>query len=171
MPANIEIKARVEDLTALRAAAESLCDGPAELLCQEDHFFSIPDGRLKLRILGDGRGELISYRRADAPGPRPSHYLIAPIGDPAALKEILAPLLGVLGVVRKRRWLYRAGGARIHLDRVEGLGDFVEVEVVLRPGQPEDDAILVARRLMERLGIAGDQLVGGAYLDLLGTES
>jgi predicted adenylyl cyclase CyaB len=83
------------------------------------------------------------------------------------MRTILTSILGVLGVVRKRRWLYRTGQTRIHLDRVEGLGEFMELEVVLGPGQTEAEGIGVARGLMNRLGIAEDQLVEAAYLDLL----
>ena len=134
MPANIEIKARVSGLASIRAAIEPLADGPAQILDQEDIFFAAPDGRLKLRTFADGNGELIRYRRSDIAGPRTSRYTIAPTTAPEALRAILSSVLGVLGVVRKRRWLYMVGQTRVHLDEVEGLGEFVELEVVLRPG-------------------------------------
>jgi predicted adenylyl cyclase CyaB len=146
---------------------EALSDAPVEILDQEDTFFTTPQGRMKLRVLGTNSGQLISYRREDVPGPRPSRYLIAPTGDPTALKEILTSVCGVLGVVRKRRCLYRIGQTRIHLDRVSGLGDFIELEVVLRPDQAESEGMQIAAQLMERLGIAADQLVEKAYLDLV----
>ena len=167
MPANVEIKARVPDPERLRAAAEALGDTPVEALDQEDTFFAAPEGRLKLRDFGDGTGELILYRRPDLSGPKTSNYTIAPTSNPGALKAILSFVLGAIGVVRKRRLLYRVGQTRIHLDRVEGLGAFVELEVVLRPGQPEAEGTRIAEDLMDRLGIAEDQLVEGAYIDLL----
>jgi predicted adenylyl cyclase CyaB len=167
MPTNIEIKARVHDLGQLRAVAESLADGPAEVIDQEDVFFATGEGRLKLRVFGPQRGELIHYRRPDRAGPKASHYRIAPTTDPAALREILSAVLRPDGVVKKRRWLYRVGQTRVHLDRVEGLGAFLELEVVLRPGQAESDGVAIARDLMGRLGVAEEQLVEGAYVDLL----
>ncbi len=168
MPSNIEIKARVTDLAQIRAGIEPLADGPAETLDQEDIFFRPSRGRLKLRILGDDSGELIHYHRSDVAGPKTSNYTIAPTSDPAALKAILTSVLGAIGVVRKRRWLYRLGQSRLHLDRVEGLGEFVELEVVLRPDQAEKDGIIIAGDLMARLGIAEGQLVEVAYIDLMG---
>lgn len=168
MPSNVEVKARVRDFDRLRAEVESLSDGPAEVIDQEDIFFETPSGRLKLRTLGDRYGELIAYYRPDSAGPKTSIYTIAPTTDPTALKTILTSVLGVLGVVRKRRWLYRVGQTRIHLDHVAGLGDFVEFEVVLRPDQPEGEGAAIARGLMDRLGIAEDQWVEKAYIDLLG---
>ncbi len=168
MPTNVEIKARVADLAPIRAAIEPLADGPAQVLDQEDIFFAAPDGRLKLRTFADGNGELIHYHRRDIAGPKISHHSIAPSTDPEALRAILSSALGVLGVVRKRRWLYMVGQTRVHLDRVEGLGDFVELEVVLRHGQAEEEGIVIAGGLMARLGIAEGQLVEMAYIDLMG---
>ena len=49
------------------------------------------------------------------------------------MKTILEQILPVTGSVRKRRLVYHVGQTRVHLDRVEGLGDFLELEVVLRP--------------------------------------
>jgi adenylate cyclase class IV len=109
MPSNIEIKARVSDLGTIRRLVETISDRPVELLNQEDIFFAAQRGRLKLRILGEQRAELIYYQRDDAPGPKPSHYLIAPTSDPETLKAILTSVLQVVGVVRKRRWLYLVG--------------------------------------------------------------
>lgn len=164
---NIEIKARVPDMERLESDAAAFSDTPVEILDQEDIFYSVPDGRLKLRILADDHGELIHYFRGDDVGPRPSRYIIAPTEAPAALRAILDGVLPIIGTVRKQRRLYRVGPTRIHLDRVEGLGDFMELEVVLYPGQDESDGVAIAETLMERLGIARDQLVPDAYIDLL----
>ena len=123
MPANIEIKARVPDLAAIRQRVEPIADGPAEILDQEDVFFTVPAGRLKLRILGPERGELILYHRADVAGPKSSNYRIAPTSDPEALREILTQVLPTLAVVRKRRWLYHVGQTRVHLDQVARSGN------------------------------------------------
>ena len=166
VPSNIEIKARVGDLRTIRALVEPLADHSVEVLDQEDTFFAAQSGRLKLRILGEQRAELIYYQRDDAPGPKPSHYLIAPTTNPEALRAILTSVLQVVGVVRKRRWLYLVGQTRVHLDDVEGLGAFVELEVVLRPDQPEANGVVIAKDLMAKLGIAGEHLVEAAYIDL-----
>jgi predicted adenylyl cyclase CyaB len=167
MPRNVEIKARLGELAAIRRAIERIADGPAQILDQEDIFFRIASGRLKLRILGPGHGELILYHRADSAGPKTSEYRVAPTSDPAALRAILAAILPTLGVVIKRRWLYLVGQTRVHLDQVEGLGEFVELEVVLRADQDEVEGASIARALMDRLGITQQQLVDKAYVDLL----
>jgi adenylate cyclase len=144
-----------------------LSDSPCEEIAQEDTFFPTPTGRLKLRVLGPDRGELIFYQRPDSADPKPSHYRLATVKDPASLGAVLAAALGVRGVVRKRRRLYLIGRTRVHLDQVEDLGDFIELEVVLGAGEAVSRGEAVAAELMDRLGIAGADLVRGAYLDLL----
>ena len=131
MPRNVEIKARVRRPAELHRRAANLADGPPTLIRQRDTFYAAASGRLKLRDFGDGHGELIAYQRPDREGPKTSSYLIAPTGDPAALHAALAAALGVRGVVVKERTLLLSGRTRIHLDRVEGLGEFLELEVVV----------------------------------------
>jgi len=164
---NIEIKAHVLDTGRLSATVEAMSDTAAEVLNQQDVFFEVATGRLKLRIMGDGRGELIHYDRPDIDGPKVSRYLIAPTTAPAVLLTILSRVLPIVGTVRKQRLLFRVGQTRIHLDEVEDLGDFVELEVVLRSDQTEEEGVAIAEDLMSRLEIPREQLVRRAYMDLL----
>ena len=170
MARNVEIKARIDSVELLLPRARALADGDATLIEQDDTFFACAHGRLKLRDFGDGRGELIHYERADTAGPKLSDYVRAPTDDPDALRDALTRAQGansVLGRVRKTRWLLMVGQTRIHLDRVQGLGDFIELEVVLRDGQSAADGEAIAEALMDQLGIARNQRLAGAYLDLL----
>ena len=167
MPANIEIKARVRDLECLRSRAEKISTTPCETIDQEDIFFQVPTGRLKLRSFPAGHAELIFYQREDTEGPKRSTYQLVPVEAHAALKAALTAALGVRGVVAKRRWLYLAGQTRIHLDSVAGLGDFMELEVVLRPTQTDAEGAAIAAELMAQLGVASHDLIEGAYIDLI----
>jgi adenylate cyclase class IV len=169
MPTNVEIKARIPSVDALLPRALSLAgDGAApQQLHQDDTFFHVPRGRLKLRVFGDGTGELIHYHRPDAEGPKASDYEITPVADPDTLRSVLARACGIRGRVVKDRTLVLAGQTRIHLDRVDRLGDFLELEVVLREGQTETEGTAIAHRLLEALGVPADALLSGAYLDLL----
>jgi predicted adenylyl cyclase CyaB len=164
---NIEIKARIASIDAVLPRARALASGEAQLIAQDDTFFAVPHGRLKLREFADGSAELIHYQRADTLDAKLSDYRRVPVPDAAALREALARALGRLGRVRKQRWLLRAGQTRIHLDRVEGLGDFMELEVVLRDEQSEVDGVRIAEHLMPELGLARAERIAGAYLDLL----
>ncbi|MDB5806320.1 MAG: adenylate cyclase, class [Betaproteobacteria bacterium] len=166
MARNIEIKARIDSVEALGPRAAALADsGPTEI-CQDDTFFNCAQGRLKLRAFSDASGELIFYRRADAQGPKVSFYVRTPTADPQGLREALTLAHGQCGRVQKTRLLYLAGRTRIHLDRVAGLGDFLELEVVLEEGEELEAGTREAHALMAQLGVTPAQLVEGAYVDL-----
>jgi len=167
MPTNIEIKAHVRDLAGLRSRAEAVSDTPVQVIPQEDTFFHTPKGRLKLRQLQPDLAQLVYYERPDQDGPKRSNYHIFETHDPAGLKTTLSLALGVRGVVRKTRYLYLAGQTRIHLDDVEGLGQFMELEVVLQDGQSDADGQSIAEDLMDKLGVGTEDLLEGAYMDLL----
>lgn len=177
MPSNIEIKARVSDWEGTIARAEALSDAPCEILTQEDTFFRTARGRLKLRVFPVAEAQLIYYERPDDAGLKTSRYRIVPVRDPAAMKIILRAALGIQGIVRKQRHLYlvepqanngdRAGRTRIHLDRVQGLGDFLELEVFLPQDASPEPSEARARELMASLGVKAEDLVGGAYVDLM----
>ena len=167
MPQNIEIKARITHKEQLLARLTTLCPEPATLLAQEDTFFHSPQGRLKLRIFTTERGELIYYERPDTTGPKQSTYVRTTTEQPEALKMVLTMALGVRGMVRKQRHLYMLGQTRVHVDEVEGLGDFVELEVVLHPTQTVAEGTEIATALMQKLAIDNDALIAGAYIDLL----
>jgi adenylate cyclase len=167
MARNTEIKARVQGPVALQARARAVADHGPQLLLQDDTFFHCARGRLKLREFADGAAELIAYERPDATGPKTSDYIVTPVPDPAAMREALARSNGLRGRVRKQRTLYLVGATRVHLDHVEGLGHFMELEVVLQPDQSADDGQAIAHALMQQLGIPASALLAGAYIDLI----
>lgn len=167
MARNVEIKARVADLAALETRVRAIADsGPVEIF-QDDCFFQSPEGRLKLRDFGDGRGELIFYQRPDQSGPKHCHYEIAPTDRPDQLRLVLALAWGEAGRIRKNRRLYLVGRTRIHLDQVEGLGEFMELEVVLSDGESAASGQQEAKGLMAELGISAADLLECAYVDMV----
>ncbi len=170
MPHNIEIKAHVADRSGLEARVAGLAGTAPELILQDDTFFNCPSGRLKLRVFSATHAELIHYHRPDLPGPKPSDYRITPSSDPAGLREVLERAWGVLGRVVKRRTLYLIGQTRVHLDSVTDLGEFLELEVVLRADQSQQEGVAIASGLVEQLGIGRSDLIESAYLDLLQRE-
>src|SRR5665213_2523178 len=131
MPRNIEIKARIAGVAALRPLAARLADTDPTVIEQDDTFFACPHGRLKLRDQFAGGAELIFYQRADERGPKESFYLRVPVPDP------------------------------------EALGEFLELEVVLREGEAAAEGIAEAGRIMAQLGVTPQQLIQGAYVDHL----
>jgi predicted adenylyl cyclase CyaB len=166
MACNVEIKLHLRNPTAVLSAAARLSHTGARVLEQVDVFFAVPSGRLKLRTIRDEHCELIAYHRADRPGPRTSVYEIVPVNDGPGLHRVLGAALGERVVVRKTRRLFLAGQTRIHVDDVEGLGTFLELEVVLRADQDATEGSEVLRGVLDRLGAEGEE-VEGAYADLL----
>ena len=167
MARNVEIKARVADPKAMRSRVQSLGATEPEELMQTDTFFNVPVGRLKLREFAGGTGELIYYERPDAVGPKVSEYFRAPSSDPSSLRDVLARSLGERATVIKRREVFLLGQTRIHLDEVEGLGSFIEFEVVLRDGQSVSDGERIAAGLMDALSVSSADLLAHAYVDLI----
>lgn len=167
MARNIEIKARLHDRAAVEAKAAALAHHGPERIAQDDTFFRTQQGRLKPRTFEDGHGELIFYQRPDHTGPKTSFYLLSSTPEPDILRESLTQAWGQTGRVQKLRTLYLVGRTRVHLDEVQGLGAWLELEVVLQEGEPEELGVQEAHALMARFGISPDDCVQGAYVDLL----
>lgn len=167
MPRNIEIKAHIASVETLALKAAAIADqGPIEII-QDDTFFVCDNGRLKLRAFSKEQGELIFYRRPDRKGPKESYYLRSPTSEPETLRESLSLAYGQAGRVQKHRTLFMVGRTRVHLDRVAGLGHFLELEVVLAENEPGEVGVREAHKVMNRLGVEQSQLIEGAYVDLL----
>jgi len=165
---NVECKAHDSDPARTLARCVALGAIDAGVLAQRDTYFMARRGRLKLRVEeGALGGELIAYRRDDATDAVESGYVLAPVAAPEELAEALEAALGTAVVVSKRRRLFLWEGVRIHLDEVEDLGTFVELEAVL----PDAGDLATARaklaRLRLELGIADEALVSVGYADLL----
>jgi predicted adenylyl cyclase CyaB len=167
MPSNIEIKARVRDFDEIRQRAERLSNTPLQIIHQEDTFFNTEKGRLKLRVFAPDGAQLIYYMRSDQQGPKRSDYHIFETPNPKNLRRVLELAYGIRGVVKKTRYLYMVGQTRVHLDDVEGLGQFMELEVVMQAGQSDAEGQAIAEGLMTRLGVEKTDLREGAYMDLI----
>ncbi len=166
MAHNVEIKAFLDQPEALRERIAALADAGPTLLEQEDTFFHSRNGRLKLRKGGAG-AELIYYERSDSKAPTESAYLKMPVDDAPMTEAMLAVALDVRGTVKKKRELYQIGQTRVHIDDVDGLGSFLELEVELGSGQTTSDGEAIARQLIQELGLEEGALVAEAYIDLL----
>lgn len=168
---NLELKVVVDHLTSVRAAARALGADDGGLSQDVDVYYRVQHGRLKLRqTAGQPAATLIAYLRPDSPGSRYSDYQLVLAPDPPALHAALAQSLGVLATVSKERRLLLYGQTRIHLDRVAGLGNFVELEtVVAEPGEAEAEAEADSAHALvrDRLGLGDLVTVAGGYLDLL----
>ena len=167
MAKNIEIKARLKDLSSGLETAKTLSGKDPEIIHQEDFFFNCANGRLKLRMFSSSNGELIFYNRKNKKGPKTSEYFISKTVDPMGLKNVLYRSHGICGVVKKTRYLFLVGRIRIHIDQVENLGSYLEFEVVLSENENDEDGKKEAYRLMEQFGVKEEDLIDSAYVDLI----
>lgn len=169
MARNIEIKAALtrDEVLAIKRIAPKISDFGPEILLQTDTFFHVNCGRLKLREFANGSAELIAYDRPDQTGPKSSDYERVACPNPEELRSALTRSLGTRGRVVKRRELYLLGQTRIHLDTVESLGEFLELEVVMESHQNESAGVEEANRILKQLGIDTPNLISGAYIDLI----
>jgi len=167
MGQNLEIKAYATDFIGQSEIAQTLSGSVPEVIHQKDIFFNVPTGRLKLRVFTQDRAVLIYYNRSDQPGPKISQYELSETNDPEGLKNILESAYGIRNTVIKSRHLYISGRARIHFDKVDSLGEFIELEIVLSDSDQLTDGEKEAQKLMDQLGIKAEQLVEVAYVDLL----
>ena len=167
MPSNIEIKAHQRKDIDQETLAEQMSGSSAQTIRQKDTFFVCQRGRLKLREFADGHGELIAYHRPDTPDAKQSQYRIFHAENASALELTLRQAMQVRGVVSKTRRLWLVGQTRIHFDQVEGLGNFIELEVVMAPEDTVSQAQQVCQDLQDRLQIRTQDLIRDAYIDLL----
>jgi adenylate cyclase class IV len=179
---NIEIKCRCNDLEGVRNKALALGAKDMGVLEQVDTFYRAPTARLKLRetagpvaepggrATGHGRkAELISYRRPDVKGARGCDYVVCPVSDPDPLKTALGYAMEEAGVVSKKRHLLLLRSTRIHLDMVEGMGNFVELETVLS-GQTDEAGKKEMEGIAAGLGLKPEEAVPVPYVELLGNS-
>jgi predicted adenylyl cyclase CyaB len=166
MPQNIEVKARVSDVRLLLKNIAALGAKGPEILVQTDTFYNCPHGRMKLRECQGKSSEMVVYLRPDVKGAKTCDYARFPVSDPAHAKTILKASHGVLGVLEKKRQLYLIENTRIHVDEVKGLGNFMELEVVLK-NQTQAEGVEIAEKLMAQLGISKEDLISNAYIDML----
>ena len=166
---NIEIKARIDNLDAVRDRVIKIkheflgCDH------QVDTYFKTERGRMKLRESSLSGSYLIMYLRNDLSGPKRSVYQTLAVENAQGVKDLLSHLLGIHTVVEKEREIYLCENVRIHLDRVKDLGIFLEFEAVLNDQYPNRKAEKKkVYWLMETLGITENNLISTSYENLMG---
>jgi predicted adenylyl cyclase CyaB len=164
---NIEIKVAVSDFRRIRKALNALGATRAHpALRQTDWHFNVRGARLKLRRgATEPGGEVIIYRRPNTGGVRASGYVRLPASDCAGTRKLLTTMFGLRVCVRKRREVWLLKNARIHLDHVDRLGKFVEIEVIVTKGMSQAKALM--RGLLVSLHIEPSGLIAYSYAELV----
>jgi adenylate cyclase class 2 len=165
---NIEIKARCADASFIRnylLGQQAIFKGVDE---QTDTYFEVSNGRLKLRQ-GTIENSLIFYKRANSAGPKLSEVQLLQVEkDSDKLKDILEHANGVKVVVKKKREIYFIENVKFHIDEVDGLGSFVEIEAIDLDGTLGLDTIKQqCEYYLQQFNIQPTDLLTHSYSDLL----
>jgi predicted adenylyl cyclase CyaB len=167
VPRNIEVKVRASDLAEVRAAALAIGARSVGVETQVDRYYELAgERRVKLRSRGDGSAEMIRYDRPESDGVRASDYEVTPVRDVDA-GVCLVPRNEPVAIVRKRRALLLLENVRIHLDDVEGLGTFLELEAVVDAHHDDAACRLQVADVLEALGLARSQPIRASYGELI----
>ena len=164
---DVEIKARCSELARIRNILNGQNADFRGVDKQTDTYFKVPGGRLKLRE-GNIENSLIFYNRPDEPGPKQTEVFLYHPNPEAGLKELLVNALGVLVTVKKKREIYFIDNVKFHIDTVEDLGCFVEIEAIDTTGRFGPEKLRrQCERYMGLLGIGTEDLVDCSYSDML----
>jgi adenylate cyclase, class 2 len=165
---NIEIKARCPKPGTVKEILEKEGADFKGIDRQTDTYFNVPNGRLKLRE-GNIENNLIFYTRHNQAGPKSSDFILTTVADAAALKASLSAALGVKVVVAKLRHIYYLKNVKFHVDEVEGLGHFAEIEAgnISWPEATREQLEAQCNHYMHLLGIAPGHLLTHSYSDML----
>ncbi len=165
---NVEIKARCfhpEKVEAFLLQHNAIFKGTDD---QKDTYFNVPNGRLKLRQ-GNIENNLIFYQRNNQAGPKQSDFELVKIDQGPELEQLLQHALGVKVIVEKKRKIYFLDNVKIHLDQLESLGSFVEIEAgnITAPDKTVEELHQQCQQLMEAFGIKEKDLLENSYSDML----
>lgn len=166
-PTLVEIKAKCENPDEIEAI---LLKNDADFIGldhQIDTYFETSNGRLKLRE-GNIECHLIFYNRPNQVSPKESNVMLYKPQDVVMLKEILINAYTVKVVVDKKRKIFFIDNVKFHIDRVEGLGGFMEIEAIDADNNIGTNTLQEqCTYFMRLLNIKKDDLVAHSYSDLL----
>lgn len=165
MPVNLELKAKIKSTSTFSQIAQQIGAKYNTTMLQEDIYFYSTKGRLKLRSINGDKAELIFYERDENTNSRLSEYQIYPVADKDLMKKILQLAYGIRVVVKKQRILFIYKNSRIHIDKVDKLGDFIEFEVIL--GKPDNDGQELMKFLIDKFSDQFLYIIQDSYSDLL----
>jgi len=164
---NVEIKARCEDPVKVE---KILLENGADykgMDHQTDTYFNVKNGRLKMRI-GNIEKSLIYYNRPNIKGPKQSTFNLYKSENIEDLKPLLTSSLDIMVEVKKHRKIFFIDHVKFHIDEVDGLGNFVEIEVGdLDDTRTVEELQSLCDYYIDLLGVKEENLINISYSDML----
>jgi adenylate cyclase, class 2 len=167
---NFEIKAKCTNISLARNILISHNAEFKGIDYQKDTYLNVSKGRLKIR---EGLVEncIVYYERPDDLKPKKCSYDILQFSpgdiEIESLKKILVSALGIKITVEKKREIYFIGNIKFHLDTIEGIGDFLEIEAIGENDTEEKILSEQCGRYLEELGVKDEDLIGVSYSDMI----
>jgi adenylate cyclase class 2 len=165
---NYEIKCKVANYKKLKNSINKIKNFAYSVEKQIDIYYKVNHGRLKLRIINDGKGALIFYEREEQTNKRISKYIISETNNFIQLDAILRKQFKVLISVQKKREVYIYRNIRIHLDYIKNLGRFLEIEIIY---ENLKNAKSQMKKIISKLNLNENDFIKESYSDLLITKS
>lgn len=165
---NVEFKAELRDPDLARAILTRLGATHAATHQQVDTYYRVPNGRLKKRETDSDPPELIYYHRPNVLRPRLSHFTI--YTESEARKRFGLLPLPIWLVVSKRREIWLHNNTRVHIDHVEHLGSYLEVEVLVTPDRHVGLCHVLAADIQRTLAPVLGECIAVSYSELMALE-
>lgn len=163
MPKNIELKTKLENFDRIKLILKQRGIELSEILIQTDIYYDFSNFLLKLRKSNE-EYQLIKYNRDEYGKERISDYEILKIRgeDPISFFN---SIFKISTIVKKKRELYLYKNTRIHLDEVETLGKFLEIETVVKSS--DEEAQTEFQQVVNLLELDLSKQLKVSYRDLL----
>lgn len=167
MSRNFELKVRLDSFDTIKDALFSMGVRLSDTLLQVDKYYLVGEKRLKMRNV-NGQFHLIYYKRPNNQESKLSTYYVYSFSRTITkiLEAVFNGLLGEKVVVKKTRYLYLYENTRIHLDDVDGLGSFLELETVFGDDTNTEVYIKEHGYIVALLGLDKLEKVSSSYSDL-----
>ncbi|MCJ7554954.1 MAG: class IV adenylate cyclase [Ignavibacteriaceae bacterium] len=163
MPRNLEIKIKLDSLKDVRQKLKQHRIELKEVLIQKDVYYAVDKGLLKLRI-ENGKSSLIYYLRNEKSQKRWSDFKLVKLAE-GNHEKFFIKFLNTENTVSKIRELYLYNDTRIHLDKVKGLGSFIELETIVVNGLKDAEKRFAI--MIKVLDLKTDNQIRASYRDLL----
>lgn len=177
----VEVKARIKDPREMERRVRKLADYAEQYTCSDTYFTfassrGYQDMRFRLRLM-KGRALVTAKEKKALSGVETNIEHEFEVDDPEAFRNF-ARLFGFRVLVEKtksvKKFKYRIkgssgfkGNVSIEINRVRGLGNFIEIEALVKDGRHAKKAGKMVLSILEELGISRDCIEQTPYTRLL----
>lgn len=163
MKKNLELKLKINSIAIIEKMILNLNIGYNSEFFQEDIYYHFNKGLLKVRIEGNEKF-LIFYLRDEKKKDRWSNYSILKLTE-EKYRKFLDKSYNEVIRVKKTRKLFIYKNTRIHLDRVDKLGEFLELETVVN--QDDVSAKMEFDEVVTHLNLDLSKQINDSYKNML----